>query len=385
MHLKIPSDESHDRGQEKSTSSIYISQQAISVSNSTSDHAQHNANSAQSNVADANVEQKPVLTIQVNQNSNQQINQNASNLVNIVSCFRAYPTVATAANANHGIENLVHSINPQFSVSVNRNNCNYGGYKADESVNNENNQNIVNVDSSTRNHFSKASIKREDLNEISVDQILISDSTVITANTNHVDYQNMELDSVTNHRDQVGLIGSEKIVISTATSGTSGDIISSQQQQSTTESVDNRISAATIEVENDSAVTVDNNFVMETNDNCAKSESQTFREQRRRERRERRQARQRAQHGHHHVNAAPVHQRLAGNSRTVNGAEPSRAYEILPDLINNHLPPPYTSLPLHMSSAAATTPPQIHPAIISPVPVVGDDCRFSFPIPIIRR
>lgn len=312
-------------------------------------------------------EQKPVLTIHVNQNNPPMNLSTNNNLVNIVSCFRAYPTIT-----HDGIENVVHSSNAPFSVSVNRNNYDYGGNsKSDESVNNENNQNMVNIEASSKNQ-PKATIKREDLNEISVDQILISESGAVSPNvSSHVDYQNMTLDSVTN-RDQVGLIGAEveKIVITTAATG-SGLSAHHNPQQQTSESVINQITIAG-EVES-----TDNRTV---NDNCAKSESQTFREQRRRERRERRQARQRAQHGHHHV-TAPIHQRTPTGIRSGNGAEPSRtSYEILPDIINNHLPPPYTTLPLQM-------PPQpIHsPIAISPLPVVVDDCRFSFPIPIIRR
>lgn len=373
MQVKI-SDEgesSQTSKQDRScTSSIYISQP------STNDHVRGElGNMPQNQNIDSNgigVEQKPVLTIQVNQNNPSMNQSSSSNLVNIVSCFRAYPTI------NHGgIENVVHSTNAPFSVSVNRNNGNYGGNKSDESVNNENNQNIVNIEASLKsnaqNHDesvrskAKATVKCEDLNEISVDQILISDRA--GANLN-VDYQNMTLDESVASRDQVGLIGSEreKIVITTATAGTGVNTNHSQNPQQTSESVINQITVAG-EVES----STDNRVA---NDNCAKNESQV-REQRRRERRERRQARQRAQHGHHHA-AAPVHQRSTTGVRAGNGVEPSRtSYEILPDIINNHLPPPYTTLPLQ---------PPIHsPLTISPVPVVVDDCRFSFPIPIIRR
>jgi hypothetical protein len=370
MQVKIPNeDESPQTSkQDRScTSSIYISQP------STVDHVRSElGNLPQNQNIDSNgsgsaAEQKPVLTIQVNQNNPTMNQSSSSNLVNIVSCFRAYPTIT-----HSGIENVVHSTNAPFSVSVNRNHGNYGGNKSDESVNNENNQNIVNIEASLKNNASnhdesvqsKATVKCEDLNEISVDQILISDRAGANAN---VDYQNMSLDDGAS-RDQVGLIGSarEKIVITTATTGTGVNTNHSRNPQQTSGSVINQITVAG-EVES----STDNRVA---NDNCAKNETQV-REQRRRERRERRQARQRAQHGHHH--AAPVHQRPTG-VRAGNGVEPSRtSYEILPDIINNHLPPPYTTLPLQ---------PPIHsPLTISPVPVVVDDCRFSFPIPIIRR
>lgn len=352
MQVKIQNEDDSPKQDKSCTSSVYISQPSVS-----NGHASDLSNNVDSS---SGVEQNPVLTIQVNQD-NPTMNQSTSNLVNIVSCFRAYPTIT-----HRGIENVVHSNNAPFSVSVNRNNFNYGGSnKSDESVNNENNQNIVNVEASSKNHAnaqSKPAIKREDLNEIRVDQSLISENGSGT-----VDYQNMTLDSVTN-RDQAGLIGdeNEKIVI-TSTEGSSANI------QQTSESVINQITMAGGVESTDNRV---------SNDNCAKNESQTqtFREQRRRERRERRQARQRAQHGHHHT-PAPVHQRLTTGIRMGNGAEPSRSsYEALPDIINNHLPPPYTTLPLQMSA-----PPLNSPLVISPGPVVVDDCRFSFPIPIIRR
>lgn len=365
MQVKIPNEDEGSNvimTDKSCTSSIYISQPSMSthsdghVSDLGSSPPSHNVDGGSA------AEQKPVLTIQVNQN-NPSTNQSTNNLVNIVSCFRAYPTIT-----HGGIENVVHSNSAPFSVSVNRNNCDYGGSgnsRSDELVNNENNQNLVNIEASPKNQ-SKTAIKREDLNEICVDQILISESGAVSPKaSSHVDYQNMTLDSITN-RDQVGLIGGEveKIVIATATTGSAAS-----------ESVINQITIAGGVESTDNRTTV--------SDNCAKSDSQTFREQRRRERRERRQARQRAQHGHHHI-TAPVHHRTPTGIRMAgNGAEPSRAsYEILPDLINHHLPPPYTTLPLQMPP-----PPQpIHsPITISPVPVVVDDCRFSFPIPIIRR
>lgn len=294
MQLKVESENSSERN---CTSSIYISQPQQNVV-------------SESSTAVA----KPVLTIQVNQNSNENANNNSNsnnNLVNIVSCFRAYPTI-------NGIENIVHNSGSSVAnVSVNRNYCN------DESVNNENNQNIVNV------------IKCEDLNEISVD-------TSTNANSN-VDYQNMALDSTTT-RDRVGLIETTKI------------------ENSTQENVINQVESTSL-----------------------KDTQQ--REQRRRERRERRQARQRAaQHGQHRHHQIGVHQRGGNNRGGVNGVEQpsSRAsYEMLPDIINNHLPPPYTTLPLHQLPPH----PAMHspPIIAAPVPVVVDDCRFSFPIPIIRR
>lgn len=118
----------------------------------------------------------------------------------------------------------------------------------------------------------------------------------------------------------------------------------------------------------------------------------TSREQRRRERRERRAVRNRMAHIHalhsqavaananpNHITAAQMH--LASNHAIIS-ANPVRPgnFEIIPDLLHSHLPPPYTTLP---SQPTATT-----TIIATPVPVpvsAVDNCRYSFPLPIIRR
>lgn len=78
----------------------------------------------------------------------------------------------------------------------------------------------------------------------------------------------------------------------------------------------------------------------------------TLREKRRRDRRDRRLARTRA------TNCASL-------SSTTN--------EILPDIINNHSPPPYADIP----------PQQIVPSVVSTVPV--EDNRYTFSLPLVRR
>lgn len=93
------------------------------------------------------------------------------------------------------------------------------------------------------------------------------------------------------------------------------------------------------------------------------------REQRRRDRRERRHIRNSRQQ---HIHPAPSSHRPA--------------FEILPDILNSHVPPPYTALTL-----AAVPPSQsqavLVPPIITPLPVVGppEDGRYTFPLPIMRR
>jgi hypothetical protein len=79
----------------------------------------------------------------------------------------------------------------------------------------------------------------------------------------------------------------------------------------------------------------------------------TVREKRRRDRRDRRLARTRALNG-------------ASITSTTN--------EILPDIINNHLPPAYADIP---------PPQQIVPSVVSTVPV--EDNRYTFSLPLVRR
>jgi hypothetical protein len=79
----------------------------------------------------------------------------------------------------------------------------------------------------------------------------------------------------------------------------------------------------------------------------------TVREKRRRDRRDRRLAR----------------------TRATNGASlASSTNEILPDIINNHLPPPYADMP---------PPQEIVPSVVSTVPV--EDNRYTFSLPLVRR
>uniref|UniRef100_A0A182K6U9 Uncharacterized protein n=1 Tax=Anopheles christyi TaxID=43041 RepID=A0A182K6U9_9DIPT len=103
------------------------------------------------------------------------------------------------------------------------------------------------------------------------------------------------------------------------------------------------------------------------------------REHRRRERRERRQARNRLQHIH------PLEQPPAPLHRS------PPPIEIIPDILHSHLPPPYTTLPM-----GASLIPQMIPAnavaaaaaaaAAAAIPVrAADDCRYTFPIPIMRR
>ena len=244
------------------------------------------------------------------------------------------------------------------------------------------------------------SIKRDDLNEISVaDQIVISNS--------NVDYHNMTLDSITNQpNDKIGLISMEienensKIIKNNNNAVAAASINENVINQITIVSNECNETATTMAIVNatDNNVESVNNRSGLENENCGSNckVEATFREQRRRERRERRQARQRAQHGHrHHVSVhhsnRPNGVNNNSNSRGINGVEPTQrvisGYEMLPDIINNHLPPPYTAVPLfplHTPAPIPPPPPQ-PPQLIAPAPIVVDDCRFSFPIPIIRR
>lgn len=93
------------------------------------------------------------------------------------------------------------------------------------------------------------------------------------------------------------------------------------------------------------------------------------REQRRRDRRERRHIR----------NSRPQHIHPAPQSSL------RPAFEILPDILNSHVPPPYTALTL---AAVPPSQPQavLVPPIITPLPVgLPEDGRYTFPLPIMRR
>lgn len=94
------------------------------------------------------------------------------------------------------------------------------------------------------------------------------------------------------------------------------------------------------------------------------------REQRRRDRRERRHIRNSRQQ---HIHPAPHPSSLRP------------AFEILPDILNSHVPPPYTALTL---AAVPPSQPQavLVPPIITPLPVgPPEDGRYTFPLPIMRR
>lgn len=345
-----------DRG----TRSIYVSQPSVCIDSN--DHT-----SIRQNVI-SNSDQKPVLSIQVNETI-PPFNQTSTNLVNIVSCFRAYSTIT-----HSGIENIVQSnVNAPFSVSVNRNDLKYSENSKtsdDSSGCNENSQNVSNVAATSKFIAQTARVQSHPVvnyinsHHKSNDQVSISERETTSSSDNTNDRTITNCDE-TLKEDKLSSVEKEKSKFTNT---------GSRQTDLTSESA---IDQTAIACEIESAVN------RATNDNCLKSETNTFRDQRRRERRrERRRARNRAQHGHHHITVpVSVHHQVATGVRSGNVAEPSRtSYEILPDVINNHLPPPYTTLPPQTS-----TQPIHSPLSISPVPIVGDDCRFPFPIPIIRR
>lgn len=96
------------------------------------------------------------------------------------------------------------------------------------------------------------------------------------------------------------------------------------------------------------------------------------REQRRRDRRERRQARNSRQQ---HIHPVPMPIR--------------NSFEILPDILNSHVPPPYTALSLATAAVAPQSATVLVPPISNALPMVAgataDDERYTFPLPIIRR
>ncbi|XP_055619459.1 uncharacterized protein LOC129764421 isoform X2 [Toxorhynchites rutilus septentrionalis] len=98
------------------------------------------------------------------------------------------------------------------------------------------------------------------------------------------------------------------------------------------------------------------------------------REHRRRERRERRQARNRMQHVH------PMDQPPPPPPPLPSAMIRPPPIEIIPDILHSHLPPPYTTLPM----GATVLPAPMIPAVPVHHRGAADDCRYSFPIPIIR-
>lgn len=113
------------------------------------------------------------------------------------------------------------------------------------------------------------------------------------------------------------------------------------------------------------------------------SEVQITREQRRRERRERRQPRNERQHIHSQNQSITMHSHHSSCA-------------ILPDILHNHIPPSYTTLPMQThcqinaaASVITQTPLQsvLVPGSSTIIPAIGisDDGRYTFPLPIIRR
>ncbi len=305
----------------------------------------------------------PILTIQVNQDNQTSQISTSSTGVNVVSCFRAAsPTVQIVKGSENSIQSLLQN------VSVHKSNNHENN---EESVNNENNHNIISISNINGNKSQSKPIKSENLNEISVDicEEILSENH----NNNSNDYPNMD-------KDRVELIKSpEKIVITTGT-GTQQSS-SSPLNQITTQEITSIQSVGNNQSESAKPKSNSNNTTA--------TEAQMSREQRRRERRQRRQAQSHRQHAHvsvHHPrpqHPLPHHNNThSNNSNHASGPGHGNLrpnYDILPDILNNHLPPPYTTLPLQLPAQLSIP----VPPVISPVPV--DDCRFSFPIPVMRR
>lgn len=154
------------------TSSIYISEPPVSSSSTIFVSDLESYIAKWQNGESNSVEQRPVLTIQVNQN-NPPSPQNANYLVNNVSCFRAYPTAAQS-----DIENAAHNNNALFAVSVRRNNCDYseGISSSDES---KANKHVLTIETSSSDR-SRDEVKLRDLNEISVDKIYVCEQLEAT-------------------------------------------------------------------------------------------------------------------------------------------------------------------------------------------------------------
>lgn len=195
-------------------------------------------------------------------------------------------------------------------------------------------KNVLKVDGGPMDHNDKQDIKcKVDVNNIENDQ-----NRVNVVECNHVTVlMSNEIDHGIGGESANSGVRSFQSADKSSSEATSGPIINA----------DNLIITSAIE-----------NLSMASAENGTPSKAKysndivALREKRRRDRRDRRLARTRATNG-------------ASMSSTTN--------EILPDIVNNHSPPPYADIP----------PQQIVPSIVSTVPV--EDNRYTFSLPLVRR
>lgn len=300
---------------------------------------------------------QPSLTIQINQSPNDyhqshggidhqlsaNFKQQQSNVVNhhtsgisIVNCYRAVPVqiVNNSVNSNNCSNNSCsNTIVSDTMVQI---------------VNNNNNNNKViekcdNVDEKERNPG---------------DHLI---DGIVMANNNDncvVDSEIIQMDTIRNTMSD----NAERRTY-TSTEAQTDSLPDQSQAIASVQSQSLRAATAAVAIVADTSVSIEN-----------PSEVQMTREQRRRDRRERRLARNaRQQH---------LHPPIALRS----------GFEILPDILHSHVPPPYTALSISSQQtppppSSSSVPSVLVPPIITPLPVVGptDDGRYSFPLPIIRR
>lgn len=289
---------------------------------------------------------KPSVTIHVNQcdqNSQQQndVVNNQSSGVSIVNCYRAVP-VQIVHNNNLSENNNINSVDSN-DTKLSKNCVNLKVVM--DKVNNNNNNNM---ESEKMNENNKRKIE---MNEI-------------VLNKNGQSGEN----NVRNQMDNNISSEDQQQQLSQRTSLMEDDILTNRTFTST-------------EAQTDDTILESVNVMVDNNTPSIPLNPIIARIERRRERRERRQARNRQQHNH----SSNVHAAMSGvaslspslHNNTPNSQSICSNFEILPDILHNHLPPPYTTLPL-------ATP--LVPPIISTVPVVSAaDCRYTFPLPVIRR
>lgn len=323
---------------------------------------------------------RPSLTIHVNQSDHNRQQQqdvvNQSSGISIVNCYRTVPVNIVNNNNN----NIVNVNNSRNSVVIDQ--C---GQNVDRMVGGEDHSGNHEMTANVR-YANKKSKKKCDnqINDLEIVQVIALDNA---AQDQH------------HHR-------------TFTSSEAQTDVLSIEDQVPTTTIVNSHRNQRS---NGDGVVVVD--YVGDAvGTGGGGGGAYVSRAQRRRERRERREARSaRQQQQIHHV-----HHPIA---TTINNNPPvilRSGFEILPDILNNHVPPPYTALAIEAttSSSSIANPPQHIPSVILPhhqhhhhhhqtptvlipssqQPIIApfpmgepttaaadEHGRYSFPLPIIRR
>lgn len=296
----------------------------------------------------------------------QQINVERTQQVNFVSC-RAVPMQVV----NNGDSDL-HSQQKKNNIII----C-----ESDNANNNSTNDHIT-------NEIKIISSSRTSENSENCDKIVLSNETekqseYVNNNSEHIN------EDTANNSSTIQIGNIKRTYVSTEAqtdelqqpTSTNGQIIQNSKTTNTNDAI--RIIESLIKDDrtNSSQTKSGQAHSRRRND----IESHLAREQRRRERRSRQPHTSRQHHNH------PSNQAIAINTRNSD-------CEVLPDILHNHVPPPYTTLPLtphcpitgasvlaqSSSQSVLVTRPPPPPSALIPVGI-SDAGRFTYPLPIIRR